>query len=166
MEKTVILNEAEIRIKTERLAFQIMEENYGEKRLFLVGIQPNGQTLAGQIARYIRQNLPEVDCRLITAIPENKNQPNAAVHFEGDIEDSGGNTVVLIDDVLNSGKTMAAVLREILPFGPARVKTAVMVERAYKDFPIKADYRGISVSTNIQDHIEVNLGSEAAAWLI
>ncbi|MBL0913605.1 MAG: phosphoribosyltransferase [Bacteroidia bacterium] len=166
MEKTIILNDDDIRMKTERLAFEIMEENYEEKQLFLVGILPNGKALAEQIIQHIRQNLPGVDCRLITAAPDNKNTPNAAVHFEGGIEDSGARTVILIDDVLNSGKTMAAVLREILQHGPARVKTAVMVERAYKDFPITADYKGISVSTNIQDHIEVDLGSPAAAWLM
>ena len=166
MEKTIIPNQEDIRIKTERLAFQIMEENHEAAGLFLVGILPNGYILARDIIEHIQRNLPDIHCRLISAAPDNKNTPNAQVQFSGNMDETRSGTVILIDDVLNSGKTMAAVLRELLQYAPARVKTAVMVERAYKDFPIKADYLGISVSTNIQDHIEVQLGEEAAAWLL
>lgn len=82
------------------------------------------------------------------------------------LENIRNHHVVLIDDVLNSGKTMAAVLKEIVQQAPKQVKTAVMVERAHKNFPIHADYRGLSVNTNLQNHIEVEMQGEKSAWLL
>lgn len=166
MEKTAILSASDIEIRTERIAFQILEDHYNEEHLFLVGILPNGKSFAEDLSRYIKKEIPTITCTLVTALTSNKNSSDASVEFSIDIQEFKGKSVIIIDDVLNSGKTMAAVLKEVFKMSPKRVKTAVMVERAYKDFPITANYKGLEINTNIKDHIEVHLTEPKSAWLI
>lgn len=166
MEKTSILSASDIEIRTERIAFQILEDHYNEQHLFLVGILPNGKSFAEDLISYIKKEIPAIACTLVTAQTSNKNSSDANVEFSIDINEFKNNCVIIVDDVLNSGKTMAAVLKEIFKMSPKRVKTAVMVERAYKDFPITANYKGIEINTNIKDHIEVHLTEPKSAWLI
>lgn len=166
MEKTQILSSSDIEIRTERMAYEILVDFHTEKELFLVGILPNGKSLAEDLSRYIHKEMPEITCTLITAEPEHKNSSNAKIEFSYAIDNLKDQNIILIDDVLNSGKTMAAVLKELVTISPKKIKTAVMVERAYKDFPISANYCGLSVNTNIQDHISVSLSNPKSAWLI
>lgn len=166
MEKTAILSASDIEIRTERIAFQILEDHYKEEHLFLVGILPNGKSFAEDLSQYIKKEIPNINCTLVTAHTSNKNSSDASVEFSIDINDFKGKCVIIVDDVLNSGKTMAAVLKEVFKMSPKRVKTAVMVERAYKDFPITANYKGLEINTNIKDHIEVHLTEPKSAWLI
>lgn len=141
MERTPILSASDIEIRTERMAFEILEDHYEEKSLYFVGILPNGKTLAEDLIGYIQKEMPQIQCMMVTALPSNKNSSDAEVEFSIDMEQFRGQNIILIDDVLNSGKTMAAVLKDIVKMAPKRVKTAVMVERAYKNFPITANYK-------------------------
>ncbi len=166
MERTRILSASEMEIKTERIALEILEDSHTEPILYLVGIMPNGKQFAEDLIRHIKKEIPTIECVLITASAAHKNSSDAEISFSMPLENIRNHHVVLIDDVLNSGKTMAAVLKEIVQQAPKQVKTAVMVERAHKNFPIHADYRGLSVNTNLQNHIEVEMQGEKSAWLL
>lgn len=163
MENNLILDHDRIRRIVERLAHQIMEEVHTETEVVLAGVYPNGNILADRLRQYIEKR---IGCRVVRAeIRLNKENPLAGaveVHTETDLH---GKTVILADDVMNSGKTTAFAIARLLESGAKKIKTVVLVERNHKDFPIKADFVGYSLSTNLHDHVTVVLGETDKALL-
>ncbi len=166
MAEHIILSGDRIRRITERLAHQIMEEVYGEKEAVLVGVYPNGTVLAGRLKKLVEAR---IQTRILQAeISLDKQNPPANPILVSGIraEDWNDRTVILVDDVMNSGKTTAFAISELLKFKVSKIKTAVLVERNHKDFPIHADFVGYSLSTNLHDHVEVVLGEQDRAVLV
>lgn len=160
MSEHIILNGERIGRITRRLAHQIMEEVFGEKEAVLAGIFPNGSILAGRLKKLaeerVRTRFLQIEIRL-----DKQNPGESPIILEGlRGEDLKNKTVILVDDVMNSGKTGAFAISELLKYKIKKIKTAVLVERNHKDFPIKADYVGYSLSTNLHDHVEVILDEE------
>lgn len=162
--KTEILNKIQIENKISRLAYAVMEEIFEEKELVIIGIEPNGNHLAGKISKIIKKELG-IEVKILS-MHINKTDPwkSEASVFEGknSIE---GKTVLLVDDVLNSGKTMAYALKIIMEHRVKKLKTLVLVDRDHKDFPVKADFVGLSLSTNLQSHIQVDFNSPENAYI-
>lgn len=156
MNKTQILNHRQIEQKFNRIAWQIFEDNANEKNIVIAGINGNGY----EIAKYITAILEKIsDIKVSLAeVTMNKEKPfsnDISVNIE--IDDYKDKVVILIDDVLNSGKTMIYGVKHFLSVPLKKLNTAVLLDRQHNRFPIKADYVGTSLSTTIQEHITVEL---------
>ena len=153
MTDTSILSNAEIEHKTKRIAYQIYETNSDESEVVLAGITGNGFVFA----KRIQQVLEAISPLKITLCEVfiNKKQPREAITTSIPVTDYENSSLVLIDDVLNSGSTLIYGVKHFLDVPLKRFKTAVLVNRNHKKYPVKADFKGISLSTSLQEHIVV-----------
>lgn len=137
--------------KLKRMALEIAERNQGLDELVIIGIRENGVAIARRVAFHLQSFFPgKVHLQDLSI---NKKDPGA-VTLTPELSLSG-KAVILADDVVNSGKTLFYALRPLLDQKPSRVEILALVARTHKEFPIAVDYVGISVSTTLQDHIEV-----------
>ena len=156
----VILDNRQIAQKTKRIAYQIYEGNSAEKEIILAGIQGNGMIFAKQIADVLNEvsDLKITLCEVFI----NKKKPLGSVSTSLSSDDYKNKSLVLVDDVLNSGSTLIYGIKHFLDVPLKRFKTAVLVNRNHKKYPVKADFKGISLSTSIQEHVEVEFDTENA----
>ena len=163
MEKNYILSPEVAAKKLKRMAFEILENNFGESSFILAGIRESGTVIAETIQRLLLE-IAGLQTELITVSLDKKNP--TTVHLSKPL-DFTNKVVILIDDVSNSGKTLMYAIRPFLDTSPKKIQTLVLVERSYNAFPVKPDYVGLSVATTIQEHIyvEVEKGLVKGAWL-
>ncbi len=163
--KTLILDNKQIAEKINRLAYQIYEANYQEDAVVLVGILPNGATLVQMLASKITE-ISDIQIVLMD-LQIDKSNPSEILFSEKHAEILKNRSVILVDDVLNSGKTMIYGIKYLLDFPIKKLKTLALVDRDHKNYPIHADYVGLSLSTNLQEHVEVVLDNDkTAAYLL
>ena len=150
-ERILVLNKERIAIKLRRMAFEIWEKNSIEQEITLLGIETAGSILADKLTEILREISP---LNISTAsIKINKINP---LHLEeGLTVDLNGKSVIIVDDVINSGKTIMYALQFILPFNLKKLLVAVLVDRSHKSFPVSADIVGLTISTTLQEHITV-----------
>ena len=151
--KNIILTDTEIRHKTKRIAYQIYETFSTEKEVILAGIASNGYVFAQKIAEELRQ-ISDLKVTLCE-VKINKQDPKGPVVTSIPKESYENKGLVLIDDVLNSGTTLIYGVKHFLEVTLSKFKTAVLVDRNHKKYPVKADFKGISLSTSLQEHIQV-----------
>ncbi len=165
MQKNILLDADLIQRKLARMAYEIWERYSGEEKIFFLSIEQGGRAVAESLATQLRSFSPlEV---IILPLRMDKKAPlSPAVLPEG--TDLSGQSVVLIDDVANSGKTLFYALRPLLAFNLRSLAIAVLVDRRHKSFPITPDVVGIAVATTLEDHIEVaaESGVPVAAYLL
>ena len=157
--RTLILTAEQIQQKINRIAYQIYENNYSEKSIVIAGIANRGTILAERLANQLEVISP---IKVIRAeVTLNKDNPlQDPILLSIPTKSLSGKVVVLVDDVLNSGK---ALLYGIEPFLKVQVKsiiTVVLVDRNHNRYPIKADFVGLSLATTLQEHIAVELGKK------
>lgn len=161
--KNCILNEAVIRQKLKRMALEIAEQNIDEKELIIAGINGNGEIVAKNVAEEL--NAAHSFHIQITSIQLNKKDPlNVSIKDGIDVTNK---SIIVVDDVANTGRIMFYALKPFLNFYPKKIQTLVLVERSHKLFPIQTDYTGLSVATTLQEHIVVETEGEkiTGAWL-
>ncbi|MDT0551707.1 phosphoribosyltransferase family protein [Urechidicola vernalis] len=164
MADAIILTNEQINHKIKRISFQILEENVNENEIIIAGIAANGFILAKKI-KEILEEISSASIVLCEVIIDKKNPLNA-IKTSLKSEDYKGKPLVLVDDVLNSGTTLIYGIKHFLDVPLKSFKTAVLVNRNHKKYPVKADYKGISLSTTLQDNITVEFnGEEALAYL-
>ena len=153
--KQIILNHQEINHKIRRIAYQIYESNVNETEVILAGIDSNGYILAKKLKSNLDQisDLKSVLCKVVI----DKKNPLSPITTSVPAADYSNKSIVLIDDVLNSGSTLIYGVKHFLDVPLKQFKTAVLVNRNHKKFPVKADYKGISLSTSLNEHVEVVL---------
>lgn len=165
IKKTQILNHDEITKKINRIAFQIYEDNYAEKEIVLVGIANKGYLLSKKIAT----KLAEISSISIieASLTINKENPlSEEIKLSIPPEKLKKSVVILIDDVLNSGKTLIYGVKYLLNFDMKRMSTVVLVDRNHKRYPIGTHYVGLSLSTTLKDHISVEfVNGKMAAYV-
>lgn len=156
MEKTsvFILDHEQIRHKIKRIAYQIYESNVNEHQIVLAGIFKNGFELAKRLQKELRE-ISDLDI-LLCEVKINKKNPLEKITTSLTPQEYQDKSVVLIDDVLNSGTTLIYGVRHFLDVPIKRFKTAVLVDRSHKKYPVKADFKGISLSTSLHETIIVN----------
>lgn len=163
--RTTVLDPETAKRKIERIAWEIYERHIDEDTLHLVGIADSGYVLAEKI-EVILKRISSLNVELIK-LSINKKNPSETPGLEGNSTELNDANVVIIDDVLNSGHTLIYAVRHILDSNVKRCTTAVLVDRNHKRFPIKADVKGVSLSTSMQEHVEVEYnGEETTAYLI
>jgi pyrimidine operon attenuation protein/uracil phosphoribosyltransferase len=155
-ESILILDEERIKWKLQRMAYEIWEHNSKEKSITLIGIQGSGLAVANALAERLRE-ISKLQVNIIT-LKINKRKPVGDEIVIG--EDISGQSVVLVDDVANSGKTLLYALRPILDHELKKITIAVLVDRKHKSFPVSPDIVGHSVATTLQEHIEVKTEGE------
>lgn len=164
MQKTIILNNEQIQHKTKRIAYQIYESNINESEVILAGIKENGFIFAKRIKDVLAEISP-ITVTLCEVIIDKK-KPRGPISTSLAAEDYKNKSLVLVDDVLNSGTTLIYAAKLFLEVPLKRFKTVVLVNRNHKKYPIKADFKGISLSTSMQEHIYVEFeGKNAQAFL-
>lgn len=150
--------------KLHRMALELAEQLNGDQQpVVILGIRQNGMVIADTIASYLKNYItnPIQTASLLL----NKILPTEVLISE--TIDFTGIHVIIADDVTNSGRTLLYALKPLLAFHPKTIQTLVLVERMHKAFPVKPDYVGLSVSTTLQDHIqvEVNDGEIEGAYI-
>ena len=148
-----ILDHAAIQHKTKRIAFQIYESNANEKEIILAGIGDNGYKFAERLAKVLSEISP-LETKLCKVSMDKKN-PLGTVATSMTPEEYKDKSVILIDDVLNSGTTLIYGVKHFLNVPLKRFKTAVLVNRNHKKYPVKADFKGISLSTSLNESVKV-----------
>ncbi len=165
---TPILSDLQIRRRITRLAYQLWEANFGLTDLRLIGIHGGGYRLAelltAELAR-IHPTLRLTLSRLTLHKPEPLAQP---LTLDLPTDSLHNETVVLIDDVLNSGRTLAFALAEVLRRNPARIQTLLLVDRQHPTFPVAATFTGLTLATTLAEHVRVELpeSGEFGAWVL
>ena len=158
MNKSIILTDQQISDKVRRIAYQIYESNINEKEIILAGIKNNGFVFAEKLASVLRVISP-IEVRLCE-VQMDKKSPRSTISTSIPPEEYKNKSLILVDDVLNSGTTLIYAAKLFLEVPLKRFKTAVLVNRNHKKYPIKADFKGISLSTSLQEHIQVNFSDE------
>lgn len=153
MSKNIILNNQEIEHKTRRIAFQIYETFVDEKEVVIAGISKSGYVFAEKIAQVL-SSISELKVTLCE-VHIDKNNPSNEITTSLDKSQYENKGLVLVDDVLNSGTVLAYGIRFFLDVPLKKFKTAVLVDRNHKKYPVKADFKGISLSTSLQEHVQV-----------
>lgn len=165
-EKNTILTAEQIEQKTKRIAYQIYESNSSEKDIVIAGIAENGYVFATKIAKVLKEISPlnVAMCKVII----NKKNPLEPITTSIDTKDYENKSLILVDDVLNSGATLIYGIKHFLDVPLKQFKTAVLINRNHKKYPVKADFKGVSLSTTLQEHVSVEFSEngEASAFLM
>jgi len=153
MESSIILTNEQIENKTRRIAYQIYEVNFNEKEIIIAGITGNGFLFAKKIEKVLSK-ISDLNVVLCEVYIDKKN-PLKEVTTSINSSDYKNKSLVLVDDVLNSGTTLIYGIKHFLEVPLKRFKTAVLINRNHKKYPVKADFKGISLSTSLKEHISV-----------
>lgn len=153
MDKKKILTNSQIKRKIKRISLQIIESNVEEKEVVLAGIEQNGFLLAKELNKMITE-LSNLNIKLCSLKIDKKNPLNN-ISTSLNSNEFKNKSIVVVDDVLNSGSTLMYAVKHFLDTELRQLKTTVLVDRNHKKFPIKADFKGVSLSTSIQNHVKV-----------
>ncbi|MFA6149989.1 MAG: phosphoribosyltransferase family protein [Chitinophagaceae bacterium] len=149
--RTLILNQEQIKLKLQRMVYQIWEQNADQTELIMIGIADNGFVMAKILAEKLEAISP-IKVKLISLTFDKltplKNLPLIEENLDG-------KSVLLVDDVANSGKVLLYALRPVLNYFPARINMAVLVDRKHKSYPVNPNIVGHSISTTLQENITV-----------
>ncbi len=161
-----LLTHRQIRQKIERLSIQLLENNYTEPSLILAGVNNNGSIFAGllydELIRHAHMPIIRTNIRLNPAAPH-----ATPVEIDLSPEALHNQTIIVIDDVGNTGRTLFYACKPFLELLPRKIEMAVLVDRKHKSFPVLVDYVGLSLATTLREHIEVDLSQpdQLAAYL-
>jgi pyrimidine operon attenuation protein/uracil phosphoribosyltransferase len=152
----LILDDRQIRQKIRRLAIEIVENNYEEPEIILAGINNKGmafaQLLYAELTAISKQKITLSHLRINPAAPL-----SAEIKLDLDSQQLEGKTIIVVDDVANTGRTIFYACKPLLDTLPKKVEVAVMVDRTHKSFPVKVDYYGMSLATTLLEHIDVQI---------
>ncbi len=146
------------------MAYEILEANFAEKELIFAGICEQGELLAKQLAKHLEE-ISSIKST-VTRIDLNKSHPfREADNSLGEEINIENRVIILVDDVLHTGKTIAYSLKPFLSRKIKKIEVAVLVDRSHTAFPIKATYIGYELSTTLSDNILVNLKGQKGVYL-
>lgn len=161
MTKTKILDTNHISQKLNRMAYEVYEKNYAEKELLLVGIEGNGYKVAQRLEEILKKISPLKIKR--SKIKINKETPwDSEPKTDFTEKDFLNKSVIIVDDVLNSGKTLMYAVKPFLHKPVKRLNVLVLVDRSHTRYPVKADFVGLSLSTTMQEHIEADFSKKGS----
>ncbi|MEX8547587.1 MAG: phosphoribosyltransferase family protein [Mucilaginibacter sp.] len=164
--KILVLNSRQIQQKIDRIAYQIVEDNIEETEIVLAGLQQRGFRLAARLKTILEEIAPFKVTLISIDLDKYSSSLNASVSVE--VEECSNKVVVLVDDVLNSGKALAYAFGIFLDIPLKKIRTVVLVDRNHKSFPISTDFSGLALSTILKEHVDVVLdenGQEDAVYL-
>jgi pyrimidine operon attenuation protein / uracil phosphoribosyltransferase len=156
--KILILDKTQIQQKLNRIAYQIWEDNLEEKELVIAGIAELGFTIAKRLKELIGK-ISGIKIQLMR-IEIDKNSSHLQATTDIPMEQCTGKAVILVDDVLNSGRTLVYGLGVFLDLPLKKIRTAVLVDRSHRIFPVSPDFTGLELATVLKEHVDVILNEE------
>jgi pyrimidine operon attenuation protein / uracil phosphoribosyltransferase len=162
--KTIVLDHERVQRKLRRIAHQLHEEHFEEQGIVLVGVAPRGQLLAERLS-IILEKISDLKVELVQLTLDKDAPLKRPVELSIDPEELKDRVVILVDDVLMSGRTLMYAAAFLVQASPARLSTVVLVDRLHRTFPIRADIVGLTLSTTLQEHISVELGKQDVVYL-
>ena len=161
--KNQVLNNDKIKKICNRLAYQIVENSLINEKILIVGIKQKGL----EISKLIIKELKEICSNevILKSIEINKNDPKSSINCDLNQFDSY-EKVFLVDDVLNTGKTLMYSVKKLLDYDFISIKTVVLIDRNHKRFPVKVDFKGISLSTNYDDTVMLSIKKNSLQAII
>jgi len=154
-----ILNHTQVFQKIRRIAFEIYENNFEETQIVIAGIKGQGHAFAKKLTLAINE-ISSIEATAVLIDVDKDVTYDSPVEFDCDERFLEHKTIVVVDDVLNTGRTFAYCLSPFLSIPVKRIQVAVMVDRNYRRFPILADYVGYQLSTTLSDYVSVVLDNE------
>lgn len=158
MNGSIILTNEQIQNKTRRIAYQIYENNYNENEIIIAGINGNGYVFAQKITTILKA-ISKLKVTLCEVIIDKKN-PLKKITTSIDTDNYKNKSLILVDDVLNSGTTLIYGIKHFLEVPLKQFNTAVLINRNHKKYPVKADFKGLSLSTSMGEHVSVVFENE------
>ncbi len=156
--KVLILNKLQIQQKINRIAYQILEDNFDEEEIILAGVVSRGYKLALRLEK-ILLNIADFKIR-IAKIELNKESSKLESTIDIPLDDCKNKVVILVDDVLNSGRTIAYGLGVFLNIPLKKLRSVVLIDRSHKNFPVTSDFVGLELSTVLKEHVAVVLDED------
>lgn len=150
-QRNYILDKEVAEKKLKRMAYEIVERNTDEEEIVLAGIRESGTVIARRIQQLLKE-ISNLKTQLVSLTLDKKRPESVEISEKISFENK---VVIVIDDVMNSGKTLLYAMKPFLQTFPVKIQTLVLVERTHANFPIRPDFVGLSVSTTLQDHIYV-----------
>jgi pyrimidine operon attenuation protein/uracil phosphoribosyltransferase len=158
-DKTLILDSRQVKQKIKRMAYEIFEHNFKEKGIVIAGIDGQGYLLAKLLAKEV-ENISPLEIKLVKITIDKLAPQQSEIKLDCDLKELKKKCIILVDDVLNTGRTFAYGMKPFLTIEVKKIETAVLVNRSHTLFPIYPQYTGYELATTLKDHVEVNLGSE------
>lgn len=149
-----VLNHKQVGQKITRMAFEIYERNLHSGRVVFAGITGMGTTLAHLLASELSKISP-IQVEEVEVVLDKKSVSSSEVELSKAI-DLSGKTVILVDDVLNTGKTLVYAMKPFLDYEIQKMEIAVLVNRSHGLFPVRPDYTGYELATTLNEHIRVD----------
>jgi pyrimidine operon attenuation protein / uracil phosphoribosyltransferase len=162
--RTLLLNNHQISQRITRIAYQIYEDNADEKEIIIVGIWQNGSILAEKIFNAVK-SICDIKITLTELRIDKHHQVGNEVTLSSPMEDLAGKSIILVDDVLNSGKTLIYSMKALLRIDTKKIRTVLLVDRDHRRYPIMTDFVGMTLSTTFQEHVSVEFGDQDAVYL-
>lgn len=162
---TLIIEERTVRHIIKRFAYEIYENNFTEKEIVLVGILGNGYEMAQFLLKELEGIAPKLKVTLVKLDVDKDHPIHSEVKLDHPESALTGKSVLLVDDVLNSGRTMAYCMASIMNADIKRIETVVLVNRSHKRFPMMANHKGYELSTTIDEHVEVRFDEFFGVYL-
>jgi pyrimidine operon attenuation protein/uracil phosphoribosyltransferase len=151
-----ILTDMQVKQMIKRISYQIYENHFNEKELIIAGIDGKGNHIA-QLLFDELSAISKIRLHLLQIHIDKKNPTGSGVTLSDEKLKLADKKVIVVDDVLNTGKTLVYALTPFIRAKAARIQTAVLVDRNHKNFPVSADYIGMSLSTTLQEHVSVTI---------
>ena len=160
---SLILDQLNVDKKITRIAWEIYEDNTQNDSIYLIGICGRGEILASKLGEEISK-ISSIKVNLVV-LNINKDNP-IEVNLSFDLKSLSNQVVILVDDVLNTGKTLMYSCQFLLTINLLKLNTVVLVERLHNSYPIKANYVGLSLATTLQNYVTVILeGNRKGVYL-
>jgi pyrimidine operon attenuation protein/uracil phosphoribosyltransferase len=158
-EKNQVLTKKEVQQRIKRIAYEILERNFKEKELILAGIYENGYAFAKILQKELAE-ICAIETKLIKVSLDKLTPAQSEVSLDTESGALKNKNILLVDDVLNTGRTTAYALKPFLSLKIKSIQTVFMVDRGHHSFPISADFVGYAMATSLKEHIEVDLSSK------
>ena len=156
IDKTLILDKAQTVQKIKRIAYEIFEHNFKEKEIVLAGIYDKGYVF-GELLKKELEAISPLKVTLVKLTLDKFSPQQTDITLDVDVKTLKKKVVVILDDVINSGRTLAYSLKPFLNIEIKKLQIAVIVDRGHKSFPVSADYVGYALATSLKEQIEVEL---------
>lgn len=159
--KILVLDQKQIRQKLNRIAYQILEDNFEEEEIILAGIMPRGFILAERLKKI----LSKISGQKVHLLKLNIEKDSRSLKADMDIavDKCKNKVVILVDDVLHTGRTLVYGVGVFLDIPLKKIRTVVLVDRSHKSYPVHIDFTGMQLSTVAKEHVQLVIDKDEEA---